>query len=167
MSQQKISIVVAMAKDNRAIGIDNALPWHLPEDLQHFKAVTSGKPIIMGRNTWLSIGRPLPKRRNMVISRDIFYKAEGAEVFHSLFEALATCLKEPEVCIIGGANVYKQAIHLATDLYLTEVDAQVEGDTFFPEFDLNEWQAVSKEERLAKNGTRFAFMHYQRQMDTP
>lgn len=165
MNKQKLTIVVAMAKNNRAIGLNNALPWHLPEDLKNFKALTTGKPIIMGRHTWLSLGRPLPNRRNLVISRDLFYKAEGADVFHSLFDAIASCRKEPEVCIIGGANVYKQAIHLATDLYLTEVDISVEGDSFFPEFNEKEWNQVNKEEQTSENGTPFTVFHYQRQAD--
>lgn len=165
MSEQKLTIVVAMAKNNRAIGLDNKLPWHLPEDLKNFKALTTGKPIIMGRHTWLSLGRPLPNRRNLVISRDLFYKVEGADVFHSLFDAIASCRKEPEVCIIGGANVYKQAIHLATDLYLTEVDVEVEGDAFFPELNLKQWKLIDKTEQVSENGTAFTMFHYQRLAD--
>ena len=165
MSGQKIAIIVAMAKNNRVIGLNNPLPWHLPEDLKYFKELTSGQPVIMGRHTWLSLKQPLPMRRNLVISRDIFFTAEGAEVFHSLFDALAVCRKEETVWIIGGANVYKQALPLASDLYLTEIETDVEGDAFFPEFDLALWKQINRQEHIGKNGIPYAFIHYQRQTD--
>ncbi len=164
MKQQKITIIAAMAKSNRAIGLDNTLPWHLPEDLKHFKECTLGKPVIMGRHTWLSLGRPLPNRRNLIISRNLFFTAEGGEVFHSLSDALASCLKEPEICIIGGANVYKQALYLATDLYLTEVDIEVDGDAFFPEFCLESWKEVSRESHTSEKDVPYTFIHYQQQI---
>jgi dihydrofolate reductase len=137
---------------NRTIGRANTLPWHLPEDLKFFKRVTMGKPIIMGRKTWESIGRPLPGRCNIVISRNLEFQATGAETASSLQQALS--LGEQisrrdgvdEICIIGGAEIYAQALPLADRLYLTQVHADVEGDAFFPEFDLSPWQEVERED---------------------
>lgn len=157
---QKISIVVAMAK-NRAIGINNTLPWHLPEDLKHFKAVTTGKPIIMGRKTWESLGRPLPNRRNILISTNQNYQADGAEVFSSLKNALTTCKNDAEICIIGGANLYTQALPLVTDLIITEIDLEVKADTFFPEFDAKEWLIKEQETHVSEKGIHYCFIHYQ------
>jgi len=129
-----ISIIVAMAK-NRVIGKDNDMPWgRLPVDLKHFKKITSGHPIIMGRKTFESIGRPLPNRRNIVLSsQDI--KIDGCEVFPSLEEAINALNNEEEIFIIGGGYVYKQALPLANKLYLTYIDLEIQGDTFFPEYE--------------------------------
>lgn len=159
---QKISIVVAMAR-NFAIGINNTLPWHLSEDLKHFKAVTTGKPIIMGRKTWESLGRPLPDRRNILISRNEDYQAEGAEVFSSLQAALAACKDEAEVCIIGGANLYTQALPLVTNLIITEIDLDVEADAFFPKFDITDWEIKEQESHVSEKGIHYRFVSYQRQ----
>nr|WP_239032972.1 type 3 dihydrofolate reductase [Pseudoalteromonas luteoviolacea] len=125
-------MIAAMAKD-RIIGDDNKMPWHLPADLQHFKKITLGKPVIMGRKTFESIGRPLPGRRNIVITRNAQYQAEGIETASSTEEALALVDKIDEVMIIGGGNIYKQFLPLCTKLYLTYIDLDVEGDTRFPD----------------------------------
>lgn len=140
----KISLIVAMAHD-RVIGADNAMPWHLPADLRHFKALTLGKPLIMGRRTFQSIGRPLPGRRNLVISRDPAWSAEGVEVCGSLESALAAVVGCDEVMIIGGGQLYAQALVLADCLYLTHIDLTVAGDTRFPPYEQLGWQCVASE----------------------
>lgn len=135
--------------NNRLIGCDNTLPWRLPADLQHFKQVTMGKPIIMGRKTWESLGRPLPGRTNIAVTRDRNYRAEGAVVMHSLEAALAHVAEEPEVMIIGGANLYTQAIPLADRLYLTRIDDEFDGDAWFPEVAGSEWELLESEQHAA------------------
>ncbi len=140
-----ISLIAAMDR-NRAIGKGNALPWHLPDDLKHFKHITLGKPVVMGRKTFESLGcRPLPGRRNIVVSRNGF-AAEGAEVFASLEEALAAAQAEAEeVMVIGGAQIYQQALPRADRVYLTRVETEVEGaDAWFPELD-DSWQLCGQE----------------------
>jgi len=129
-----VSIIVAMAK-NRVIGKDNDMPWHLPADLQHFRKVTTGKPIIMGRKTYESIGRPLPKRHNIIISRNSDYKVEGCDVVSSLEEAVKIAGEVEEMFIIGGGFLYNQTIDAVDKLYLTFIDLEVEGDTFFPSYE--------------------------------
>ena len=131
---------------NRVIGRDNALPWHLPNDFKHFKAVTMGKPMIMGRKTWESLPGLLPGRQHIVITRDENYKAEGASVAHSLQEALESADDSEEVMIIGGANLYGQALEIADRIYLTIIDTDAEGDAHFPEFDSANWKQVSTDE---------------------
>lgn len=151
----KLAIIVAQDK-NRAIGIENKLPWHLPEDLRYFKRVTMGKPIIMGRNTFESIGRPLPGRVNIVVSRQEGYSPEGVKVVNSLEAATelaeSICLIDgaDEAMIIGGAQIYSQAIGSADRLYLTEVDAEINGDAWFPEFDRSAWNEIGREDFLAE-----------------
>jgi len=158
----KLALVWAMAR-NRVIGRNNALPWHLPEDLKFFKRVTMGKPIIMGRKTWESIGRPLPGRCNIVISRNQDFKADGIEAVSSLQQAISLAeqisLRDgvDEVCVIGGAEIYDQALPLADRLYLTQVHADVEGDTFFPEFDLSQWQEVEREDFSASSANPYDY----------
>jgi dihydrofolate reductase len=139
-----ISIIVARSKSG-VIGINNQLPWHLPADLKHFKALTSGYPIVMGRKTWDSIGRPLPNRRNIVISRQNNLELSGAECFSSLESALAACEDAKEVYIIGGAQIYEQALTLVDQLIITEVDIEVDGDAFFPKIDAR-WKIVERED---------------------
>lgn len=134
MKTPKISIIVAMAK-NRVIGRDNDMPWHLPADLQHFKKTTLDKPIIMGRKTYESIGRPLPKRHNIIISRNADYSVEGCDVVGSLEEAIKIAGDVDELFIIGGGFLYEQTIDKADRLYLTFIDLDVEGDTLFPEYE--------------------------------
>lgn len=151
----KIALIVAMARNN-AIGKDNSMPWHLPEDLRYFKRMTLGKPVVMGRNTFESIGRPLPQRPNIVITRNGSYRINGATVVHSLDAALMlgqTLLQgqgeEAELMVIGGAQIYAQALPLAQRLYLTEVQAEPEGDAFFPAFAREEWRELRRETHKA------------------
>lgn len=158
----KISIVVAMA-DNRVIGHENRLPWHLPADLKHFKQITMGKPILMGRKTFESIGRPLPGRTNIVITRDESYTAEGCVVVHSIEAALKAADSE-EVMVIGGAEFYQQALPHADTLYLTLVEGEFEGDTFFPELDDEEWREVERSgfDADEKNPHAYSFVRLDR-----
>lgn len=142
-----LSVIAALA-DNRVIGIDNRLPWRLPADLQHFKALTMGKPMIMGRRTWESLPGLLPGRPHVVISRDENYLAEGARVVHSLPQAFDLYPDATELMLVGGANLYAQAIPLAARMYLTYVHASPEGDAFFPPFDSSQWQEVDREEGI-------------------
>lgn len=144
----RVSLIVAMGA-GRVIGRDNALPWHLPADLQHFRALTRGKPVIMGRKTHESIGRPLPKRRNIVVSRNPSYRAEGCEVVGSLREALALAPPCEEAMVIGGASLYTEALPLADRLYITEVHGSFEGDTFFPAIDPSKWTEIDHVQRPA------------------
>ena len=145
----KIALVVAMA-ENRVIGRDGGLPWHIPGDLKLFKKTTMGKPIVMGRKTWESLGRPLPGRPNIVITRDRDYKAEGAHVTHDIDQGLQLAsrlageLQTDEIMIIGGAEIYRQAFPKADRLYLTEVALKPEGDARFPAFDKSEWRESSR-----------------------
>ena len=136
-----ISLIVAMARE-RVIGMNNQMPWHMPADLRHFKAVTMGKPVVMGRRTFESIGRPLPGRRNVVISRNAAWQAEGVERAASLDEALALLSDCTEVMILGGGQLYEEALPQAHRLYLTHIDLQVEGDTWFPDYSIYQWQKV-------------------------
>jgi len=158
-----LSLIAAM-DSNRLIGCKNQLPWHLPADLQHFKTTTMGKPIIMGRKTWESLGRPLPGRLNVVITRDTNYLAEGATVTHSLEEALQAVKDADEPMIIGGANLYTQALPSVDRLYLTRVDGEFEGDAWFPEFSETEWllSAEEKHEPDEKNRYFYCFETYDR-----
>jgi dihydrofolate reductase len=133
-----VSLVVAMAR-NRVIGRDNALPWRLPEDLRHFKAVTMGKPVLMGRKTFESIGKPLPGRTNLVLTRDGDWAAAGTVVVHSIDEALARSGSANELACIGGAEIFQLLLPMATRIYLTRIDADIPGDTLFPKLDDSQW----------------------------
>lgn len=160
-----LSLIVAYS-DNHVIGIDNDLPWRLKADLAYFKQTTLGKPIIMGRKTWESLGRPLPGRRNMVISRDPHYSAEGAEIYPSLEDAIThACESEAEIFIIGGAQIYALALSSdkATRIYATEVHTEIEGDAFFPKFDKQIWQEVSRLPQAPENNLSYDFVVYERQ----
>jgi len=137
-----ISLIAALDK-NRLIGADNGMPWHLPADFKFFKEVTTGKPIIMGRKTFESIGRPLPNRKNIVISRN-GYTAEGIISADSIKHAVQLAGDVEEVMIIGGANLYQQMIDKAQRMYLTHVDAECEGDAWFPEFDSSQWNIINE-----------------------
>lgn len=139
-----ISIIVAVAENN-VIGKDNKLIWHLPKDLKHFKETTTGHFIIMGRKTFESNGRPLPNRTNVIITKDKNYKAEGCKIVHSLDEALDFAKNESEVFIIGGGEIYKQAMPIADRIYLTKVHQPFEGDTFFPEINMKEWSELNRQ----------------------
>lgn len=140
----RVSLIAAMA-ENRVIGINNRLPWHLPDDLKRFRLLTTGHTVIMGRKNYESIGKPLPQRRNIVVSRRPDYQAPGCLVVHTLDEALASASVDSEVFVIGGADIYRQTMAIADRLYLTLVHAHVDGDTFFPEFDSDQWQETSRE----------------------
>ena len=138
MSRPVISIIAAMTH-GRVIGRENRLPWHLPADLGHFKTLTMGKPMIMGRRTWESLPGLLPGRRHIVVTRNRDYVAEGAEIVHSLDEAIAAAGATDEVMIVGGASLYARALPLADRLYLTFIDADIDGDTRFPAWDTGAW----------------------------
>ena len=160
--KQQITLVVATAK-NGCIGINNDMPWHIPEDFAFFKAYTSGKPVVMGRKTWESLPKkPLPNRRNIVITRQADYVAEGAEVVGDLQAAFALCADALEIIVMGGAQIYAEALPLATVLRITEVDLSVEGDAYFPTVDANVWQEVAREAHVSAKDIAFAFVHYQR-----
>ena len=155
-----ISLIWAMA-DNRVIGIENRLPWKLPADMKWFRENTMGKPIIMGRLTFESFGaKPLPGRRNIIISRNPSYSAEGIEVFTSIEDALQATQSSEEVMIIGGMSLYKQSLPLADRLYMTLVHAEIEGDAWFPEFDLDEWHQTQRSDFSAdeKNPHAYSFV---------
>ncbi len=165
-----ISIIVAMAA-NRVIGRNQTLPWRLPADLRFFKKTTMGKPVIMGRKTHESIGRPLPGRHNIVVSRTPGYreKAPGCTVVSSLEAALKTARSDnpEEVFIIGGATLYARALAFADRLYITFIDEPIEGDVFFPEIDFSHWQEISRDDHLPDedNPHRYSFVLYERRRD--
>lgn len=143
-----LTLIAALA-GNRVIGRDNRLPWRLPADLRFFKQTTMGKPLLMGRRTWESIGRPLPGRRMIVLSRDPAYQAPGCTVAHSLEEALTVVGADAEAMVIGGAALYAQTLSLAQRMYLTQVATDMPGDAWFPVWDEREWQLVWEEAHLA------------------
>jgi dihydrofolate reductase len=152
----KVSLIVAMA-ENRVIGLNNQLPWRLSADLQHFKALTMGKPIVMGRKTWESIGRPLPGRTNIVVTRDVGYQAEGCVVVHSVDQALEVADGSDEIMVIGGANLYQQLFDRADRLYLTLVRGDIEGDTWFPEFNIAQWRELERESHSCDEKNEFDY----------
>ena len=164
--QPKISIIVAMAK-NRTIGVDNTLPWRCPEDLKHFKALTMGHSMIMGRKTFESIGRPLPGRTTVVVTRDPALKIEGCLIAHSLQEAIKACGNDSQTFIVGGAEIYTQAIDFVDTLYITEIQQDVTGDAWFPDFDRAKWQEVSREVRRQETPQplEYHFVTYRRKSD--
>lgn len=151
-----LTLVAAVAR-NGVIGRAGDLPWHLPQDLAHFKATTLGHPLVMGRRTFESIGRPLPGRRSIVITRDPAWHHAGVETAGSFTEALGLAGPADEVFVVGGGEVYAEALPYAHALVLTEIDREVEGDTYFPEVDPNVWREVSREEHDG-----FAFVRYER-----
>jgi dihydrofolate reductase len=157
----KISLIVAVDEKN-GIGKNNQLPWHLPADLQHFKKITTGFPIIMGRKTFDSIGKPLPNRRNIVISRQENLEISGAEVCNSINSAISLCKDEREVFIIGGSQIFEQSLDLADTLYLTVIQNNFDADTFFPELDKNQWKETSNDshEPDEKNIYSYNFKKY-------
>ncbi len=158
----QLALIWAMSR-NRTIGRNNALPWHLSEDLKYFKRITMGKPIIMGRKTFQSIGRPLPGRSNIVITRDPDFSAEGVKVVHSLEQAIAVAESiglidgSEEAVVIGGEQIYALALPLAQRLYMTQVHAEVEGDAHFPEFDLTQWEEQGREDHAASGPNPFDY----------
>jgi dihydrofolate reductase len=156
--------LIAALDRNGLIGRDNALPWRLPADLQHFKRLTLGKPIVMGRLTWESLGRPLPGRHNIVLTRDPAYHAEGASVVYSVDAALAAAGAVDEVMVIGGAALYRTLLPRAARLYLTRIDAAFDGDAWFPEIDPAAWREVAREAHAAdaRNPYPYAFVTLER-----
>jgi len=159
-----LSLIVAM-DENRLIGNDNQLPWHLPADLAFFKRTTMGKPIIMGRKTFESIGKALPGRRNIVITRDPDFTASGCEIVNSIDAALHCCAADEEVMLIGGASLYQQTIDQATRMYITRIHHRFEGDTWFPEFEHGDWQIENQEDFDAdqSNAPAYSFVKFVRE----
>ncbi len=153
-----VSAIVAISK-NRVIGSDNQIPWHLPADMAFFKRTTMGHFVIMGRLTFLSLGRPLPKRTNVVVTRDPFFTATGCLVAHSLEEALSLAEEagETEAFIIGGGQIYRESMEYLDRIYLTEVDTEVEGDVFFPELEETEWKVVRSDPHPADEKNEFSY----------
>ncbi|HYD57826.1 MAG TPA: dihydrofolate reductase [Burkholderiales bacterium] len=158
----RIYLVAAVAS-NGVIGVDGRLPWHLPEDLKHFKKLTLGHPVVMGRKTWESLGRPLPGRENIVVTTHAGYDAPGAAVATSLPGALALCAGEPVVYVIGGHRLFVESLPMAAGMVLTEIHRDYAGDTWFPEFDRSQWRETQREAHTAAaDGMRFDFVLYER-----
>jgi len=161
-----ISLIAAMGK-NRTIGKNGKLPWNMPSDLKYFRDKTKGKTVVMGRKTYDSIGRPMPDRTNIIITRDQDYKTEGCIVVHSVEEAIKEAEKinaNQELMIIGGSQIYKEFLSKANRIYLTIIEGEFEGDTFFPEYDVTQWKEVSYEEheRDAENPYNYRFVVLER-----
>ncbi len=159
----KLSIICGM-DENRLIGKDNALPWHLPADMAYFKKTTMSKPLLMGRKTYESIGKPLPGRRNIIITRDSSYQAEGCDVTHSIQQALDLVADQPEIMLMGGASLYEQTIDIADCLYITEIHHKFEGDAWFPAINPIQWKESWRENHPAddRNHYPFSFVKYLR-----
>lgn len=155
----QLSIIVAVAHDG-VIGANNTLPWHLPEDLKRFKALTMGHHIIMGRKTYDSLGRLLPGRTTVIVTRNENYKVEGALVANSLDAAIALCENDDEVFLIGGAELYQAGLKLAHKLYITEIELDVAGDAFFPKLASTEWQETEREAHTSEKGLNFSYATY-------
>ena len=150
--------------ENRVIGINNTLPWRLPADLRHFRKLTTGHHVIMGRRNYESIGRPLPDRHNIVVTRNPNYRAPGCQVKDSIEKALQDIQNDPEIFIIGGAEIYRQALSMTDRMHLTLVHAEVDGDIYFPEFDTHDWKETSRTRHEAdeKNPFAYSFVTYDR-----
>ncbi|MGK2897979.1 MAG: dihydrofolate reductase [Burkholderiaceae bacterium] len=164
MTRPALSLIAAVAR-NGAIGRNNALLWHEPQDQQHFRRVTMGRPVVMGRKTWDSLParfRPLPGRRNVVVTRDPRWRAEGAEAVASIADALARLDGEQRAFVIGGAEIYALALPFADELVLTEIDADLDGDTFFPPWDRSRFAVAAREPHVGANGTGYCFVTYKR-----
>lgn len=157
-----VSIVVAISENN-AIGKNNKLLWHLPNDLKHFKEITTGHTVIMGRKTYESVGKPLPNRRNIILTQQSI-TIPGCEVVNSLDDAIELCVGEPEIFIVGGAEIYRQSMHLTDRIYLTIVHKEFDGDTYFPEIKADEWKEVTKESHQPdnKNLLPYSFITFER-----
>jgi dihydrofolate reductase len=157
----KLSTIVAIA-NNRVIGINNTLPWHLPEDLKRFRALTTGHHIIMGRKTYDSLGRLLPGRTTVIVTRNPDYKVDGALIANSLADAIALCKNADEAFLIGGAELYQDGLRHSDKLYITEIDLDVAGDAHFPDFDSSHWQEIAREAHASEQGLKFNYVTYQR-----
>ncbi len=160
MTSLRLSLLVAMAK-NRVIGRDNKLPWHLPADLKHFKFLTMGQTIVMGRKTYESIGRPLPGRANIIVTRQTGYEVPGAIVVNTIDDALLICERTGSIngenFIIGGEELYRQTLKICQRIYITEIQRDFEGDVFFPEFDPNEWEETQRDRHISENDTNLEY----------
>ena len=154
--------LVAAVAANGIIGAEGKLPWHIPGELQHFKKLTMGHPIIMGRRTWESLKGPLPGRENIVVTRTAGYEASGAAVANSLEAALAICAGEPVAFVIGGTQLFEASLPIAAGMVLTEIQRDYEGDTWFPKWDRAQWRESQREAHTAGDGTRFDFVLYER-----
>jgi dihydrofolate reductase len=157
----RVYLVAAVAA-NGIIGRDGKLPWHIPEELKHFKRLTVGHPVIMGRRTWESLKVPLPERENIVVTRTPGYEAPGASVASSLEGALALCLGEPVAFVIGGTRLFEESMPIAAGMVITEIQRDYEGDTRFPAWDRSQWKESQREAHTAADGTRFDFVLYER-----
>lgn len=157
----RVYLVAAVAA-NGIIGRNGKLPWHLPEDLKHFKRVTMGHPVIMGRKTWESLKGALPGRENIVVTRQAGYQARGAAVASSLEAALALCAGESLACVIGGEDIFREALPLASGLVMTEIKQDFPGDARFPDYDRSKWKETQREPHTAAGGMRFDFVLYER-----
>ena len=158
---RKISIIVAMSQ-NYVIGLKNKLPWHISADLKNFKNITLGNPIIMGRKTYDSIGKPLKDRDNIVISRNNSLIIDGVEVLDSLEKAIFMTAEAPETFIIGGQQIYQIGLSFATHMYITKVEGNFEGDAYFPDYNQEEWKEVGREDLITENNLKFSFLKYKR-----
>ncbi|HEY8117646.1 MAG TPA: dihydrofolate reductase [Methylophilaceae bacterium] len=156
-----LSIIVAVAR-NHVIGSNNALPWHLPEDLKRFRALTTGHHIIMGRKTYESLNRLLPDRTTVIVTRNPSYQVAGALMANSLQQAISLCGNDKEVFLIGGAELYLDGFNLANKLYLTEIDAEFEGDAFLPAFNMSQWKETLRESHVSAQGLGFSYITYER-----
>jgi len=159
----RISIIAAMAA-NRTIGLENRLPWHLPDDLKRFKALTMNHHIVMGRKTYDSIGKPLPGRDTVIVTRNMDYAVPGCVAVNSLDAALTVSFSDAEVFFVGGADLYRQVLPIANRIYLTEIRRVFDGDAFFPEFDMRQWSETSREQHRTEgdNGFEYHYVIYDR-----
>ena len=160
ISGPRIYLVAAVAS-NGIIGAKGELPWRLPEDLKHFKRLTMGHPVIMGRRTWESLKGPLPGRENIVVTRNRGYEAPGAAVASSLEGALALCAGEAVVFVIGGSTLFDESLPIAAGLVITEIHKDFEGDTWFPQYDRSRWKESQREQHVTADGTKFDFVLYE------
>ena len=157
----RVYLVAAVAA-NGIIGRNGRLPWHIPEELRHFKRLTLGHPVIMGRRTWESLKGALPQRENIVVTRQAGYEAAGAAVANSLEAALAMCIGEPVAFVIGGTQLFEESMPIAAGMVLTEIQRDYEGDTWFPKWDRSQWRESQREAHTTEDGTRFDFVLYER-----
>lgn len=159
--RSNLSVIVAVANHN-VIGYNNTLPWHLPEDLKHFRALTTGHHIIMGRKTYESLGRLLPGRTTVIVTRNPNYQIDGALMANSLEAAMALCKNDDEAFLIGGAELYQHGLELANKLYVTEISLEIEGDAHFPEISADRWQETAREAHVSAQGMPFSYVTYVR-----
>jgi len=157
-----ISIIAALDK-NYLIGINNHLPWHIKEDLHHFRKLTYGHPVVMGKNTWMSLGKPLEGRTNIILTHDKDFHIDGCITLNSISE-LDNLFREEEIFVIGGANIFRQFLAIADRMYLTRIDHTFSGDTYFPDIDWQQWKLISFEQLTSEQGYKLAFEQWERQI---